>query len=60
MAEADHRVTAAREYLLVAERRDVLHMPPSALLCECAELRRQLAAVLAAYADLARESGGDQ
>jgi hypothetical protein len=31
MPEADHRVTAAREYLLVAERRDVLHMPPPKL-----------------------------
>ena len=60
MPEADHRVTAAREYLLVAERRDVLHMPPNALLRECAESRRQLAAVLAAYADLAHESGSEK
>jgi hypothetical protein len=35
-------------------------MPPSALLRECAESRRQLAHVLAAYDDLARETGDGQ
>ena len=60
MTEVDQRVTQAREYLTVAERRDVLHMPPSALLRECAESRRQLQAVLAAYADLARDTGSEQ
>ena len=47
MTEVDQRITSAREYLAVAQQRDVLHLPPSALLRECAELRRQLAAVLA-------------
>jgi hypothetical protein len=48
MTEVDQRITTAREYLAAAQQRDVLHLPPSALLRECAELRRQLAAVLAA------------
>ena len=52
MSEVDQRITAAREYLAVAQQSDVLHLPPSALLRECAESRRQLAAVLAAYAGL--------
>jgi hypothetical protein len=60
MPEADHRVTVASEYLADAQQRDVLHLPPSALLRECAESRRQLAAVLAAYADLARETGSEK
>jgi hypothetical protein len=54
MTEVDQRITRAREYLDGAQRTDVLHMPPSALLRECAESRRQLAAVFAAYADLIR------
>jgi hypothetical protein len=38
----------------------VLHLPPSALLRECAESRRQLAAVLAAYDNLAHGTGAGQ
>jgi hypothetical protein len=57
MTEVDQRITKAREYLAGVEQRDVLYLPPSALLRECAETRRQLAAVLAAYADLVRENG---
>jgi hypothetical protein len=60
MTEVDQRVTIARDYLHGVERTDVLHMPPSALLRECAESRRQLKAVLGAYADLARDTGGEQ
>jgi hypothetical protein len=52
MQEVDQRIQAAREYLAVVERTDVLYMAPSALLRECAESRRQLAAVLAAVAEL--------
>jgi len=52
MQEVDQRIRQATDYLAVTERRDVLHMAPSALLREAAESRRQLAAVLAAYADL--------
>jgi hypothetical protein len=60
MTEVDQRIAAAREYLAGVQHRDVLHLPPSALLRECAESRRQLKAVLAAYADLARETGAGQ
>ena len=59
MTEVDQRITQAREHLAVVERTDVLRMPPSALLRECAESRRQLGQVLAAYDDLARETGGE-
>ncbi|HEV8276295.1 MAG TPA: hypothetical protein VGQ26_11450 [Streptosporangiaceae bacterium] len=48
MTEVDQRITTAREYLAGVQQRDVLHLPPSALLRECAESKRQLAAVLAA------------
>jgi hypothetical protein len=48
MTEVDQRIQSAREYLAGVQQRDVLHQPPSALLRECAESRRQLAAVLAA------------
>jgi hypothetical protein len=51
MQEVDQRITLAREYLADVQQCDVLHLPPSALLRECAESRRQLAAVLDAYAD---------
>jgi hypothetical protein len=57
MTEVDQRIQSAREYLAVVERTDVLHMPPSALLRECAELRRQLAAVLAAVDGQADAAG---
>ena len=56
MQEVDQRVTAAADYLATVQRSDVLHLAPSQLLRECAESRRQLKAVLAAYADLARET----
>ena len=57
MNEVDQRITAAREYLAVAQQSDVLHLPPSALLRECAESRRQLAAVLAAVDGQADAAG---
>jgi hypothetical protein len=60
MTEVDQRITLAREYLADVQQRDVLYLLPSALLRECAESRRQLAAVLAAYADLARDPGSEQ
>jgi hypothetical protein len=56
MTEVDQRITQAREYLAAVQLRDVLHLPPSALLRECAELRRQLAAVLAVI----DETGGER
>jgi hypothetical protein len=59
MHEVDQRVTVARDYLDGVQRTDVFHMPPSALLRECAASRRQLGQVLAAYDDLARETGGE-
>jgi hypothetical protein len=46
MPEVDQRIVTAGEYLAGVEQTDVLHMPPSALLRECAESRRQLAALL--------------
>jgi hypothetical protein len=60
MTEVDQRITLAREYLARAQQSDVLHMPPSALLRECAESRRQLAAVLDAYTDFACDTGTEQ
>jgi hypothetical protein len=44
---ADQRVELAREYLADVRRTGVDHLPPSVLMRECAELRRQLATVLA-------------
>jgi len=43
---ADMRVTAAREYLDAIRPHKVTTRPPSVLLRECAELRRQLGQVL--------------
>jgi hypothetical protein len=60
MTEVDQRITHAREYLAGVQQTDVLHLPPSALLRECAESRRQLAAVLAAYDNLAHGTGAGQ
>ena len=57
MTEVDQRITHAREYLAGAQQSDVLHLPPSALLRECAESRRQLAAVLAVIDGQADEAG---
>jgi hypothetical protein len=42
----DERVTRAREFLNGARRRKVGELPPSLLIRECAELRRQLGQVL--------------
>ncbi len=44
----DERVTQAREFLDGARRRKVAELPPSLLIRECAELRRQLGQVLGA------------
>jgi hypothetical protein len=49
---ADQRVELAREYLAAARQRDIGHMPPSRLMAELAETRRQLGLVLAAAAGL--------
>jgi hypothetical protein len=57
MTEVDQRITQAREYLAGVQQRDVLHLPPSALRRECAESRRQLAAVLAAIGGQADDAG---
>ena len=43
----DTRAEQAREYLDGARQRPVDHLPPSRLMTELAETRRQLAAVLA-------------
>ena len=43
---ADARVELAREYLAGVRRTGVDHLPPSVLMRECAELRRQLGVVL--------------
>jgi hypothetical protein len=44
---ADQRVQLAREYLDGARQRPVDHLPPSRLVAELAETRRQLGIVLA-------------
>jgi hypothetical protein len=54
---ADQRVTLAREYLAGARQRDINHLPPSRLMSELAETRRQLGQVLA-VADQARPLTG--
>lgn len=51
MSGADERVTAARQYLAIARVADPDRMPPSQLVAEVAETRRQLAAVLAVIED---------
>jgi hypothetical protein len=50
---ADQRVELAREYLAGARQRDINYMPPSRMMAELAETRRQLGQVLAAVADQA-------
>jgi hypothetical protein len=45
-ADDDQRVTLAREYLASIQRTGVEQLPPSRLMVEAAELRRQLAIVL--------------
>ena len=51
MTAVDQRITLAREYLRAAYDRNPDHMPPSRLIAELAETRRQLGQVLAADAD---------
>jgi hypothetical protein len=47
MQEVDQRITLARQYLAGARGRDISQMPPSRLMAELAETRRQLGLVLA-------------
>jgi hypothetical protein len=47
----DQRITLAREYLAAARGRDINHLPPSRLMAELAETRRQLGLVLTAIRD---------
>jgi hypothetical protein len=47
----DQRITLAREYLAGARQRDPNHLPPSRLMAELAETRRQLGQVLAVIAE---------
>jgi hypothetical protein len=49
---SDHRVTYAREWLTGSRRRKVAELPPSILMRELAEARRQLGQVL----DVVRET----
>jgi hypothetical protein len=42
----DMRVAIARDYLASVRQHKVTHLPPSVLVRECAELRRQLGQVL--------------
>jgi hypothetical protein len=58
MTEVDQRITTAREYLAGVQQRDVLHLPPSALLRECAESRRQLGQALDAATEQASTLAG--
>jgi hypothetical protein len=46
------RVELAREYLADVRRTGVEQLPPSVLMRECAELRRQLGVVLAVIREL--------
>jgi hypothetical protein len=48
---ADQPVILARAYLAAARGRDINHLPPSRLMTELAETRRQLGQVLGAVAD---------
>jgi hypothetical protein len=47
MQEVDQRITLARQYLAEVSGTSVEALPPSVLMRECAELRRQLGNVLA-------------
>jgi hypothetical protein len=47
----DQRVILAREYLAGVSQQHVDQLPPSVLVRECAELRRQFGQVLTAVAD---------
>jgi len=63
MQEVDQRITLARQYLAEVSGTTVDQLPPSVLMRECAELRRQLGQVLAAIGEagaaLAAEQAGD-
>ena len=48
MQEASQAIALAREYARAARGRDINHMPPSRLMTELAETRRQLGLVLGA------------
>ena len=54
------RVTAAREYLASVRKHKVTALPPSVLLRECAELRRQLGQVLGAIAEADERDDGTE
>jgi hypothetical protein len=51
MQEVDQRITLAREYLAAARGRDIDRLPPSRLMTELAETRRQLGQMLAVVAE---------
>jgi hypothetical protein len=51
VSAADERVTAARQHLTLARELDPDRMPPSRLVAEVTESRRQLAAVLGVLAE---------
>lgn len=55
---ADQRVTYAREFLTGARKHKVAELPPSVLMREDAELRRQLGQVLDVAAELEAEAQG--
>jgi hypothetical protein len=57
MTEVDQRITLAREYLAATRARDINHLPPSRLMAEVAETRRQLGQVLAAVDGQADAAG---
>jgi len=54
-ADDEQRVAIAREYLAAAEQTDVLHLPPSRLLLEAAESRRQLSILLSVIEQITAE-----
>jgi hypothetical protein len=56
----DERVAQAREYLAAARQRDINYLPPSRMQAELAETRRQLAQILAAYAERPALAPGQQ
>jgi hypothetical protein len=60
MTAPDRRVELAREYLRGARQRDINYLPPSRLMSELAETRRQLGAVLAVIAEQPVALGQDQ
>lgn len=55
---ADQRAANAREYLASVRQHKVTALPPSVLVRECAELRRQLGQVLDAIGQIDGPEGG--